>query len=136
MDISLKSKLAQSIGSFAESLNYFDPSTESSWRAATTDPASISQSLTYNFGSVSGYQGYIDLVIGDITATSQSVLVATSVPDILWQDQKPIDGYMGIAPPVANVAPSEKTFVENIYNELKSPVFGVDIRSQDDGVGF
>lgn len=119
------------------------PSSESSGHT-TFNPSESSSWSTYEDGtweieygdgsSASGTVGFDKVNIGGATVTSQAVEIATSVSGSFIQDTSN-DGLVGLGfSNINTVKPqAQKTFFENIMDELAKPVFTANLETSNGG---
>ena len=91
--------------------------------------------IQYGDGSTaSGTVGYDEVSIGDATVTKQAVELATSVSNSFLADENS-DGLLGLAFSTINtIQPRpQKTFFENIQDQLDEPLFTADLEEDASG---
>lgn len=90
-------------------------------------PEMPSQLLQFSDGSsYVAIAGRTNVVVGDVTATSQTVYVATDASAATLDNMR-CDGYIGVAPPHPAIPQRNASFFENVLASLDQHVFAADI---------
>lgn len=109
----------------------YNPTKSSSW----SELDGATWQIQYGDGSTAGgIVGYDKVSVGDATVTRQAVELATEVSAQFMQDENS-DGLLGLAFSVLNTVQPEpqKTWFENIQDELEAPVFTADLEEDASG---